>query len=154
MELPPPSAIPTMVQDVPTFMPSGSRFLERFDEVPSPELLSRAGSAAESIRRSLPSIPYGKVPLRHASFMKKHGPMITTVVLTTIVFGLFISQAKSAEKLFPISAGVLISISAITILSRYYYSPCMTGQPWAGYLSIGSLFSSMILLGIWIAKSK
>jgi len=167
MEMPPSSVFPTMVQNIPTFMPSGSRFLERFEDVPSdatittlPAYDSRPASAAGSFRRTLPNVPLDKVPygsalmMQKPSFLKRHGPMIATVVLTTIVFGLFISQAKSSEKLFPISAGLLIAFSAISIYQRYYYSPCLTGQPWTGYLSIGSLFTSMVLLGIWIGKTK
>ena len=160
MEMPPSNFLGTTVQDIPTFMPSGSRFLERFDAN------DMAETAAASVRRSLPNIPIDKLPFsanssasslmyspKH-SFLRRHGPMIANVVLTAIVLSLFVSQAKSSEKMLPIASALLLSISALTLYQRYYYSPCLTGQPWVGYLSIGSLFTSMILLGIWIGKSK
>ena len=163
MELPPPNIIPTHVQEIPTIMPSGSRFLERFDGDGSSlieDAMTRGNSAASSVRRSLPSIPIDKLPFSstasllkpHKSFMSKHGPMIANVVLTAIVFSLFVSQAKSSQKMLPISAALLLTFSAVTMYQRYYYSPCLVGQPWVGYMTIGSLFTSMILLGIWIAK--
>lgn len=160
MDMPPANYLQTNVQDIPTFMPSGSRFLERFEASEVPD------NAAASIRRSLPNIPTDKLPFSrdsstssfllppNRSFMRRHGPMIANVVLTAVVFSLFVSQAKSSEKMLPIASALLLSVSALSMYQRYYYSPCLSGQPWVGYLSIGSLFTSMILLGIWIAKSK
>ena len=155
MQLPPPHSIPTIVQHMPVDMPSGGHILERFDE--TTPLFD-----TETLPPPLPprgkSMMYGgskqQLQKASASFLAKHGLMMTNTLLTIIVFSLLISQAKSSEKTLPVSAAGLLAVTALILYQRYNYSRCLDGHKWVGYFTAGSLFVSMIVLSIWIAKSK
>lgn len=176
MDVPPPAIMQTNVDQIPIHMPSGAGFLERFEPLTgdglTPPPLPPRYATQETLQWSRPSsstLSSGSMPssslysLRQndgsggvMAFAKKHGLMITNSVLTIIVFGLLMSRvtSSSSEKALPAMVGALLATTALTIFQRYNYSPCTSGPKWVGYLTTLSLFSSMIVLAIWIQKTK